>query len=66
MTMEVTLAKMVCTLLFVWLLAWTPYVILSCWILFFNAKGLSPIIGVLPTFCCKTSALANGMLYGLR
>ena len=64
--MEITLAKMVSLLIFVWLLAWTPYVILSTWIMFFNAKGLSPVLGVIPTVCCKISAGANALLYGLR
>ena len=64
--MEVTLAKMVCILLFVWLFAWIGYATMSCWIMFFNARGLSPIMGILPTLCCKVSAGANSMLYGLR
>ena len=64
--MEITLAKMVSLLIFVWLLAWTPYVILSTWIMFFKARGLSPVLGVIPTVCCKISAGANALLYGLR
>ena len=64
--MEVTLAKMVSLLLVVWFLAWTPYVIMSIWIIFFDSKGLIPIIGIIPTICCKLSACANALLYGLR
>ena len=64
--MEVTLAKMVSLLLVVWVFAWTPYVVMSVWIMFFNAKGLTPILGIIPTICCKISAFANGLLYGLR
>ena len=64
--MEVTLAKMVSLLLVVWFLAWTPYVIMSIWIIFFDSKGLTPIIGIIPTICCKLSACANALLYGLR
>ena len=64
--MEEKLAKMAISLLFVWLLAWTPYATTSCWVLFFNADGLSPGIAVVPTVCCKLSAFANGLLYGLR
>ena len=64
--MEETLAKMVCLLLFVWIMAWTPYATMSCWITFFGARGLTPILGVIPLCCCKISAGTNAMLYGLR
>ena len=64
--MEVTLAKMVCILLLVWILAWTPYAAMSCWVMFFNEDGFSPIMGLIPTICCKLSASTNAMLYGLR
>ena len=64
--MEETLAKMVCLLLFVWLFAWTPYATMTCWAMFFDAHGLSPIVGLVPTVCCKISAGTNAMLYGLR
>ena len=64
--MEVTLAKRVCALFLVWLVAWTPYAAMSCWIMFFDARGLSPTLGLIPTLCCKVSAGANAVLYGLR
>ena len=60
------LAKMVGLLLFVWFLAWTPYATMNSWILFFDFKRLSPIFGVIPTICCKLSAGANALLYGIR
>jgi len=60
------LPKMVWTLLLVWLLAWTPYAIMSIYVMFFNGTGLSPILGLLPIVCCKASAGLNAMLYGLR
>ena len=64
--MEEKLAKMVSLLLVVWVLAWTPYAAISCWIIFFDAKNLSPIMGLIPTLCCKVSAGTNAMIYGLR
>lgn len=64
--MEEKLAKMVSLLLVVWFLAWTPYATMSCWIMFFNAEGLSPVMALVPTLCCKVSAATNAMLYGLR
>ena len=64
--MEEKLAKMVSLLLVVWFIAWTPYAAMSCWIMWFNAKGLSPVMALIPTLCCKVSAATNAMLYGLR
>ena len=64
--MEKTLMKMVCVLLFVWFVAWTPYAAMNCWILFYDSKGLSPILGIIPTICCKISAGSNALLYGIR
>ena len=57
---------MVSLLLIVWFLAWTPYALMCLWIMFFNARGLSPVIGLIPLLACKTSAGANAMLYGMR
>ena len=64
--MEEMLAKMVCLLMFIWFIAWTPYAAMSIWIMFFEAHGLTPILGLVPTLCCKVSAGTNAMLYGLR
>ena len=64
--MEKKLAKMVCLLLFVWIIAWTPYATMCCWIIFNDAQGLSPIIGLIPTVCCKLSAGTNALIYGIR
>ena len=64
--MEVKLAKMACTIVLVWFMAWTPYAILSLWIMFFNANGMSPLTGLIPTVCTKSSAFANSLLYGIR
>ena len=60
------LAKMTSLLLIVWILAWTPYVVLLFWVIFLKAEGLSPLVGMIPTLCCKISASANAMIYGLR
>ena len=64
--MEKQLLKMVCVLLLVWFLAWTPYAGMSVWVMFFDANGLSPIIGLIPTICCKLSAASNSLIYGIR
>ena len=63
--MEIQLAKMVCLILFIWIIAWTPYAILSIWIIVFEAKGLSSTMALVPTVCCKTSAAFNSFLYGI-
>lgn len=63
---EVSLAKMVAIILTVWVFAWTPYVILSGWIMFFRAQNLSSQLAILPTICCKLSASANSLIYGVR
>ena len=63
--MEIQLAKMVCLILFIWIIAWTPYAILSIWIIVFEAKGLSSTMALVPTVCCKTSAAINSFLYGI-
>ena len=64
--MEMKLAKMACTILLVWFVAWTPYAVMSFWVMFFNGNGLTPVLGLLPTICTKGSAFANALLYGLR
>ena len=64
--MEMKLAKMACTILLVWFIAWTPYAVMSFWVMFFNGSGLTPVLGLLPTICTKGSAFANALLYGLR
>ena len=64
--MEYSLAKMVGVILAVWTLAWTPYVVLSGWIILFGGEGLSPGLAIAPTLCCKISASANSLLYGVR
>jgi hypothetical protein len=64
--MEKKLAKMVSLLLFVWFIAWTPYAIMCCWILLNGAQGLSPLLGLIPTVCCKLSAGTNSLFYGIR
>ena len=64
--MEMKLAKMACTILLVWFIAWTPYAVMSFWVMFFDSNGLTPVLGLLPTICTKGSAFANALLYGLR
>ena len=57
---------MVCKLIFVWGLAWTPYAIMALWAMFFQAHNMAPLMGVIPLLFCKCSAVANVMLYGIR
>ena len=63
---EARLARMVCKLIFVWGLAWTPYAIMALWAMFFQAHNMAPLMGVIPLLFCKCSAVANVMLYGIR
>jgi hypothetical protein len=63
--MEIQLAKMVSIILLVWIIAWTPYAILSVWIILLDGAGLSTSIAIAPTVCCKTSAAFNSFLYGI-
>ena len=63
--MEIQLAKMVSLLLFVWVISWTPYAIMSVWIIAFDGRGLSTSLALVPTVCCKTSAAFNAFLYGI-
>ena len=63
---EISLGKMVAVILMVWTLAWTPYVILSLWIMFFQGEHLTAEIAIVPTLCCKLSAAINSLLYGIR
>ena len=57
---------MVFVILLVWILAWTPYVILHCWIMFFETQTLSAEMAIAPSLCCKLSAAVNSLLYGVR
>ncbi len=43
MQMERTLARMVCGLLGLWSVSWTPYALTSMWIMFLGARGLSQV-----------------------
>ena len=56
----------VCGLLLVWFVAWTPYAALSMWAMVFEVRGLSLELAIIPAVCCKGSAAANAMFYGLR
>ena len=53
-------------ILLVWILAWTPYVILHSWIMFFEPNSLSAEMAIAPSLCCKLSAAVNSLLYGVR
>ena len=64
--MELTLAKMAFVLLMVWLIAWTPYALMTCWILFFDLRLLTANVALVPTLCCKLSAAVNSLMYGSR
>ena len=63
---EVSVFKMIMTILVVWISAWTPYLILHCWLMFGNLEYLSVEMAVVPTLCCKLSAAANSFIYGVR
>jgi len=56
---------MVCIILLVWVVAWTPYAILSVWISLFEGKGLTIRLAMVPALCCKLSAFLNAFLYGV-
>ncbi len=64
--MEKKLAGMVCLLMSVWFVAWTPYATMCFWIVINDAEGITPIIGIIPTVCCKISAGVNALFYGVR
>ena len=57
---------MIFVILLVWILAWTPYVILHCWIMFFEPNSLSAEAAIAPSLFCKLSAAVNSLLYGVR
>ena len=63
---EMSLYKMIMTILVVWISAWTPYLILHCWIMFGNLQYISVEMAIVPTLCCKLSAVANSLIYGVR
>ena len=63
---EGKLARMVITLIFVWMSAWTPYGVMCIWSMFFDSYSLTPTMGLIPLLICKISAAANVLLYGLR
>ena len=60
------MTKMVCKILLIWFISWSPYAILSIWTMFFDHYELSPVIAVVPTICTKGSAFANAMFYGIK
>ncbi len=64
--MERTLAGMVCSLLVLWIIAWTPYAMLSLWILIFGGQDVSQAAAFAPIIACKLSATLNAFLYGIR
>ena len=64
--MELTLAKMAFTLLLVWLVAWTPYAVMTVWILCFDLGPMTANMALIPTLCCKLSAAVNSIMYGSR
>ena len=64
--LEKSLLRMVLLILGVWIFAWTPYLILHCWIMFGNVDFLTVHMAIAPTLCCKLSAAVNAFLYGVR
>ena len=64
--LEKSLFRMVLLILGVWIFAWTPYLVLHCWIMFGDLDNLTVHIAIAPTLCCKLSAAVNAFLYGVR
>ena len=64
--MEITLGKMACKLLILWMIAWTPYAVMNLWMMFFSPNGITAVYGLIPTICTKCSAAGNAALYGIR
>ena len=60
------MTKMVCKILLIWFMSWSPYAIMSIWTMFLDHYKLSPVIAVVPTICTKGSAFANAMVYGIK
>ena len=60
------MTKMVCKILLIWFLSWTPYAIMSIWVMFFEHDNLTPMIAIVPTICTKGSAFANALVYGIK
>ena len=60
------MTKMVCKILLIWFMSWSPYAILSIWTMFFDHDELLPVIAVVPTICTKGSAFANAIFYGIK
>jgi len=63
---EMSLARMVFIILVIWVFAWTPYVVESMWIMFFDGLHLTPELAIAPSLCCKLSAALNAFIYGVR
>ena len=61
-----SLARMVFIILVIWVFAWTPYVVESMWIMFFDGLYLTPELAIAPSLCCKLSAALNAFIYGVR
>ena len=57
---------MVFIILVIWVFAWTPYVVESMWIMFFDGLYLTPELAIAPSLCCKLSAALNAFIYGVR
>ena len=64
--MEIKMTKKVCKILLIWFVSWTPYAIMSIWIMFFDQNQLTPLMAVLPTVCTKGSAFTNAIAYGIK
>ncbi|OWF45539.1 pinopsin-like [Mizuhopecten yessoensis] len=64
---KVTTSRKVTTMciamLFSYLFAWTPYTVLSIWVMFVG--DVEPWVHVIPTMMAKTSTLSNSIVYGI-
>lgn len=63
--LELVIAKIVISLVFIWLLAWTPYAIVSLIGISGHGAFLSPTATMLPALFAKTSACINPFVYSL-
>lgn len=62
---ELVIAKIVMSLVFLWLLAWTPYAIVSLIGISGHGDLLTPMATIIPALFAKTSACINPFVYSL-
>ena len=65
-TIEMTIAKVVISLIGIWLISWTPYALVALTGISGNLRPLSPGVAMIPALFAKMSACINPYLYALR